>query len=113
MKLIIGVLIWATVSMAQPHSATLTWVASATDATHDAPSSYNVKRAAVSGGPYATVGSATATTYVDSTVLAGTTYFYVVTAVNSGGESVPSSQVTCTVPKSAPNPPTGLSAVTQ
>lgn len=97
------------------HSATLTWVASATDATHDTPTGYNVKRSAVSGGPYTTVGSTASptTTYVDSTVLGGATYFFVVTAFNGGGESVPSNQVTCTVPFQKPQAPTGLSAVTQ
>ncbi len=97
MKLIIGVLIWAATLSA--HSAVLTWTASATDATHVAPTGYNVKRAVVSGGPYATVGSTAAptTTFTDATVVDGATYYYVVTATATGGESVPSAQATCTV----------------
>ena len=56
--------------------------------------SYNVKRATVSGGPYAIVGSGiTATSYTDTAVINDTTYFYVVSAVNANGESADSSQV--------------------
>jgi cellulose 1,4-beta-cellobiosidase len=74
-------------------------------------SSYNVKRATVSGGPYTTIANPTSTSYTDSGLTNGTTYFYVVTAVNSGGESENSSQVNAT-PQSAspPAPPSGLTA---
>ncbi|MBV8880653.1 MAG: fibronectin type III domain-containing protein, partial [Planctomycetaceae bacterium] len=69
----------------------LTWTAS-TGAT-----GYNVKRGTVSGGPYTTVGSPTAASYTDTTGLTnGTTYYYVVTAVNANGESLPSAQVSAT-----------------
>ena len=60
---------------------TLGWSAS-TGAT-----SYNVKRSTTSGGPYTTIASPTTTGYTNSGLTNGTTYFYVVTAVNaSGGE---------------------------
>lgn len=55
--------------------------------------SYNVERGTVSGGPYSTINSPTTTTYVDTGLTNGTTYYYVVTAVNSVGQSAPSSQV--------------------
>src|SRR5207245_10221200 len=57
---------------------------------------YNVKRSTVSGGPYTTVNSPTTTGYTDSGLTNGTTYYYVVTAVNAGGESANSSQVSAT-----------------
>ena len=48
--------------------------------------SYNVKRATVCGGPYTTVvASPTTTSYTDTGLTNGTTYYYVVSAVNCGG----------------------------
>lgn len=50
--------------------------------------SYTVKRATTSGGPYATVASGiTTSSCTDTSVLNGTTYYYVVSAVNSAGGS--------------------------
>jgi fibronectin type 3 domain-containing protein len=66
----------------------LNWTA-ASEAT-----SYNVKRATVSSGPYTTIGTPTATTYTDATAINGTTYYYVVSATNSVGESANSTQAT-------------------
>ena len=66
--------------------ATLTWVAS-TGAT-----SYNVKRATSSGGPYIT-NNVTGTSYADTGLVNGTTYYYVVSAKNPAGESTNSLQV--------------------
>jgi fibronectin type 3 domain-containing protein len=51
-----------------------------------------VKRATVSGGPYTTVASPTSTTFTNTGLTNGTTYYYVVTAVNGGGESGNSNQ---------------------
>jgi hypothetical protein len=65
----------------------LTWAAS-TGAT-----SYRVKRGTTNGGPYTQVGSTTLTSYADSAVTNSNTYFYVITAVNSAGESGNSAQV--------------------
>jgi fibronectin type 3 domain-containing protein len=74
--------------------------------------SYVVKRAAVSGGPYAQVGTPTATSFTDPTVANGTKYFYVVDATNSAGTSANSAEVSATpaAPVSAPNAPTGVVA---
>jgi fibronectin type 3 domain-containing protein len=63
------------------HSASLNWTRSATPTVMG----YNVYRATLSGGPYVKVNSpldATAT-FSDTTVQAGLTYFWVVTAVDS------------------------------
>jgi hypothetical protein len=70
--------------------ASLSWSASS------GASSYNVKRATTSGGPYTTIASATTTSYTNSSLTNGTTYYYVVSAVNSAGESANSSQVSAT-----------------
>jgi hypothetical protein len=55
--------------------------------------SYNVKRASVSGGPYTTLqtGVTDLLTYTDSTASSGT-WYYVVTAVTAQGESAPSNE---------------------
>jgi len=58
-------------------------------------------RGTVSGGAYAKINSALVAllSYTDSTVQSGTTYYYVITAVDSGGnESVFSKQVTVAIP---------------
>jgi fibronectin type 3 domain-containing protein len=74
--------------------------------------SYNVKRSTVSGGPYATIASPTNSTFTDSTVTNGAEYYYVVSAVNTGGESSNSSEVNATPlqPATSPTAPTGLTA---
>jgi len=58
--------------------------------------SYSVKRATVSGGPYTAIASPTTNSYNDTTAVNGTTYYYVVSAVNSVGASANSSQVSAT-----------------
>ena len=56
--------------------------------------SYNVKRSLVSSGPYTSLATGgTTTTYTDTGLPNGTTYYYVVTAVNTVGESPNSAQV--------------------
>jgi len=65
----------------------LSWMASTTA------SGYNVKRGTAHGGPYSTVASPSVTNYADTAVTSGTTYYYVVTAVNANGESPASSEV--------------------
>ncbi|GLI05855.1 hypothetical protein YDYSG_18850 [Paenibacillus tyrfis] len=58
---------------------------------------YNVKRSTKSGGPYTTVAdNIYGNIYTDSDVINGTTYFYVVTALNKTVESEPSNEVSAT-----------------
>jgi len=78
----------------------LAWTAS-TGAT-----SYHVKRATTNGGPYTTDASPTGTSYTDTTVTNGTTYYYVVTAISAGGESANSNQASATPVAAPPAPPT-------
>lgn len=84
----------------------LSWTASS------GATSYNVKRSTTGGGPYTTVASGvTATNYTNTGLTNGTTYYYVVSAVNSAGESANSSQVSATpAALSIPAAPTGLTA---
>ena len=86
--------------------AALSWAASTGAA------SYNVKRSTASGGPYTTVSSPTTTSFTDTGLTNGTTYYYVVSAVNSAGESGNSSQVSAkpVAPQAAPATPSGLQA---
>ena len=58
--------------------------------------SYNVKRATTSGGAYTTLANVAVTNYFDPTVANGTTYFYVVSAINGGGEGTNSTEVSAT-----------------
>ncbi len=65
----------------------LTWTASA------GATSYHVKRSTTSGGPYTQVAAPTTTSDADTGLTNGTTYYYVVSALNAAGESANSSQV--------------------
>jgi cellulose 1,4-beta-cellobiosidase len=56
--------------------------------------SYTVKRSATSGSGYTAVATGvTATSFEDTGLSSGTHYYYIVTALNSGGESVASYEV--------------------
>jgi hypothetical protein len=75
----------------------LTWTAAA------GATGYNVKRSSASGGPFAVIGTTAGTaSYPDSTATNGITYYYVVSANNTAGESADSNQAGAT-----PNTPYG------
>jgi fibronectin type 3 domain-containing protein len=84
----------------------LVWSASA------GATSYHVKRATANGGPYTQISSPTATNFTDTGLTNGTAYYYVVSALNSAGESANSSQMSATpvAPATSPAAPTGLQA---
>jgi fibronectin type 3 domain-containing protein len=74
-------------------------------------SSYNVKRSTTSGGPYTTIATGvTSTSFTNTGLTNGTTFFFVVSAVNSAGESGNSNQASATPQLSVPPAPTGLVA---
>ncbi len=83
--------------------AGLSWAASSGAA------SYNVKRSLTSGGPYTTVANTAGPSYTDTGLTNDTTYYYVVSGVNAGGESANSAEANAT-PVGPPDAPTGLAA---
>ena len=77
----------------QGNSASLSWIAS------NQATSYNIKRSTTQGGPYSNIADLiTGTMYTDSTAINNKVYYYVVTAVNAGGESSYSNEVTTLSP---------------
>jgi Glycoside hydrolase family 44 len=75
----------------------LTWNASS------GATSYHVKRASTTGGPYTQVSAPTSSNYTNTGLTNGTTYFYVVSALNASGESANSSQASATPAATAPD----------
>jgi cellulose 1,4-beta-cellobiosidase len=58
---------------------------------------YNVKRSTTNGGPYSNVATnVTSPSFTNTGLTNGTTYYYVVTAVNASGESPVSTQASAT-----------------
>ena len=81
------------------HEVTLSWSPSASGT-----SEYSVYRSSVPGGPYTKLTPVPigTTSYVDTTVQSGNTYYYVVTAVDSNNvESGFSGEVSATIPSQA------------
>lgn len=66
---------------------------------------YNLKRSTRSGGPYTTLTNlVSGASFIDSKLTNGTTYYYILTATNGLGESLPSPEVSATpVPSTGPN----------
>ncbi len=89
---------------AGPARVDLTWTGSA------GATSYNVKRSTSAAGPFATVGATASAAYTDATATNGTTYWYVVSAVNALGESGNSASASAT-PQGPPAAPTNLVAI--
>ena len=84
-------------------TVTLTWSAAAGAA------EYHIKRSAVSGGGYVSIATNLPgnLAYLDTGLVNGSTYYYVVTALSVGGESAPSNEAV-----GRPNPaPADLAAV--
>lgn len=79
-------------AMAGRKKITLSWTGS------PGATSYTVRRSMTSGGTYSVVASGvTGTTYTNSGLRTGATYYYVVAAVNAAGSSAPSNQASALV----------------
>jgi len=86
--------------------AALSWTASA------GATSYNVLRSTTSSGTYASIATGlTSTSYTNTGLTNGSTYYYVVTATNASGTSGNSNQASATPTASTiPSSPTGVTA---
>lgn len=74
--------------------------------------SYSVKRSTTSGGNFTTIASdITSTSYTDTDLTNGTTYYYVIIAKNEAGEGEESTEVSATPVQGLPSNPTNLEAV--
>lgn len=75
-------------------------------------SDYEIARATAAGGPYVALPVTTSTSYIDTGLANGTTYFYVAYAVNSAGTSAssPTFSATPQVVISPPAPPANVVA---
>jgi fibronectin type 3 domain-containing protein len=71
---------------------------------------YRVLRGSTSGGPYTLIASPTTTSYSNTGLTNGTTYYYVVRAFNGTQESANSAQVSATPSAPLPNPDASLPA---
>ena len=84
-----------TTKTAAQHSVKLNWQASSSTGV----TGYRVYRSTISGGYYALLASAAGLTYTDTPVQSGTTYYYVVSAINSAGQhSTYSNQTKAVIP---------------
>jgi hypothetical protein len=76
------------------------WIPAMTCNAVSGATSYNLKRATNSGGVYPTIATrATTTNYTDTGLTAGANYFYVVSAVVGGVESLNSTEAPLSYPK--------------
>jgi autotransporter-associated beta strand protein len=72
--------------------------------------SYIVESGTVSGGPYSIIATTAGVSYVNSGLVNGTPYYYVVAAVNTTGTGLDSAQATATPVATVPVAPTNLTA---
>jgi len=72
-------------------------------ATSSGATNYSVKSSTTNGGPYTTIASTAATSYTNTGLANGTTYYYVVSAANSFGEGSNSVQISATTTVPSPN----------
>ena len=75
---------------------------------------YNVKRAATSGGPYTNLPAGmqvNGTAFTDLTAANGTTWYYVVSAVNPAGEGAISAEASATTTAVNPSPTLSMQVV--
>lgn len=93
------------------HSVALTCTPGVVASGQDPATSFNFKRSATTGGPYALEGSASTCAFTDTNVSAGQKWFYIATGVNAGGESGPSNEVSATIPTFPPPTPGSLAAI--
>ena len=117
-----GTKLRAAAAGATSYSAALSWTASTSAASCTSPCTfgYNVYRGTTSGGENLTTplnsSVVTGTTYSDTTVALGNTYYYVVQAVETTGgltlTSASSNEASVTFP-AAPAAPTALTATPQ
>lgn len=87
-------------------SVVLTWAVPATGTT---PITYNILRSTVSGSGYILLASGVmTTTYLDTTISEGVTYYYITSATNASGTSTYSNQASLTTSVTAPAAPSSL-----
>ncbi len=99
-----ALLLCPALAFAQSHSVTISWTPS-TQPNGVTIASWNLLRGTISGGPYTQIANIPVgtTSYTDTSVSSGGTYYYVVQTVDSAGAtSANSTQVEAGIPTSAP-----------
>lgn len=100
MRLLFLILALAAGLAAQPHGVTLTWSYG-----EDVVDNFYIYRGGISGGPYSKLAEVRYwnRAYEDTAVVAGATYYYVLTAFDSlRGESAYSNEAKATIPADDP-----------
>jgi len=107
-SLLLLIVSFVTLGIAQAqaaHSAIINW-AFTQSTTGDPATGFHVQRSLTAGGPYTIVGTIsnlTTLTFTDTSVTAGTKYFYVISDFNTAGDSPLSTEVSGTIPFSPPS----------
>lgn len=88
---------WSAPTVPPPTTGTYAWPTSPSEVTlgwdeNATASSYNINRSTESGGPYETIANVSDLSYVDTTVVSNTTYYYTVSGVNDFGEGLESDE---------------------